>query len=265
MNKVTTESACDPNDPCCGETDVTGAPHCCNNPDPCCEEPKSCKCNPCNSPTCDEYDMCTCAGICDPCDIDPLSCECNKCNPSCPGYSDSCECNSCNKPSCPGYSACACDPGSCACDSCIRSSCPGYNACACNPASCAAPVVYPVVWSVEVQYDRFPRETSWAIIDPKQRNKRKRNIAAVSKKKARRFRKNHKLVVKNLNFVPGKSYRIIMKDLLDGFCCSFGKGYIRIIASRNGRVVWSRKVDGKFKFLRSSKKTNIIIPKPVPA
>lgn len=149
--------------------------------------------------------------------------------------------------------------------------CLGYDKCTCDPDSCIiepepepeSEPFEPVFWTITVQYDKRPRETSWSITDLNT----KRKVAGIPKKRSRRFPKNKKLVVYNKEFIPGRRYKLLIADSLwDGFCCnrwSGKKGYILIKGEQYGNV-WRKKISGKFNRIQPKKTVTFRVPNPLP-
>ena len=85
---------------------------------------------------------------------------------------------------------------------------------------------------VTVQYDSFPEEFSWEIVDAE-------SGEAKASYPANTFYQPNKLVSGNVNLERGRSYSLITSDVTgDGICCQNGNGFIEI--SVNGKALVNR-------------------------
>lgn len=112
---------------------------------------------------------------------------------------------------------------------------PGDQGCGCGVV-CDIPET--PVFTLTVQYDLLPSQTSWLLKDLTLKKK----VAAMSRRKSRRFPPNHQYVKSGLNFIPGHKYLLLMKDRN-----GFRTGYISITATIGGGVVWEKKYMGRFR------------------
>ncbi|GKY97987.1 hypothetical protein MPSEU_000756800 [Mayamaea pseudoterrestris] len=85
-----------------------------------------------------------------------------------------------------------------------------------------APVSTTVSITVNVQYDQYPEEFAWSIVD----TTTSLNVVNYPYKT---FYTKNKYLSGTTQLVKGRKYKLVMKDKYgDGICCSTGKGYIEI-------------------------------------
>jgi len=97
------------------------------------------------------------------------------------------------------------------------------------------------MYQITVQYDADPGQTTWSVKDVTTGAK----VAGIGPWKSKKFSKRKKIVKKkNIHFVAGHTYNVFIKDKKRN---GFPTGFINIQAKRGGKVIWNRKVDGKFK------------------
>lgn len=108
----------------------------------------------------------------------------------------------------------------------------------------------PVHYSVIVQYDKFPAQTSWFIREASS----PRKVANVSRGSVNKA--NAKLA-KPVALKPLHTYSLVMTDSKKNGLKIGKKGFVNIVAKRNGRVIWNVKVTGNF---RAKKVASFTVP-----
>lgn len=109
-----------------------------------------------------------------------------------------------------------------------------------------APII-PPKYFVEVKYDKYPKQTSWWIQDV---------LAGknVIKHKHGKTKNRHYHLRKQIVLKAGRKYALALRDSKgNGFCCSTGKGYVKVNAIKgDGTIKVIRRVKANFQ-----KKKNI--------
>jgi trypsin len=92
------------------------------------------------------------------------------------------------------------------------------------PTSVTAPTVTYVTVTASVQYDAYPEEFGWKIIDGT-------TGKTIVNYPAKTFTADYKFLSGTVSLIKGRTYRLVMTDTIgDGICCAYGNGYVEIYA-----------------------------------
>jgi hypothetical protein len=88
----------------------------------------------------------------------------------------------------------------------------------------ATPTATYVKVTAVVQYDSYPYEFAWKIIDST-------TGTSVVNYPAKSVTRKNKLISGTVSLVKGRTYKLVMADAFrDGICCDYGRGYVEIYA-----------------------------------
>lgn len=97
-------------------------------------------------------------------------------------------------------------------------------------AATANPATLTVLALVTVQYDAYPEEFGWKLVDVE-------SGVAKASYPANTFYQPNKLVTGNVDLERGRSYSLITSDVAgDGICCQNGNGFIEISVNNTSLV-----------------------------